>query len=236
MDTLPCEPLSIIGRSLAAYNQSFPNNAWHDGRTTASAAAACMIAGKTTWEIGKAPYSVLVARNQLVDRSELPSQNSTVPQLKVVLRHWKLKTTGRKAELWQRLCQEHTPFCPVPRNARSRDHILMNMAPRHLYTLGRHSTEPDPRRASLALFACVQGWKDAHFAEECAKHQREAAVRDYLGDDLITAEPIDRYIEHGWGNTEDLEENKAGSQWPTARTRLWGPGSFGPGTKPLPSI
>ena len=215
MESLPHDVLRKIGDALGPCT---PVRAWHDGATTAAAAAACVIAGRASREVGFAAYRALLAScdasgaSGASDASVVPggvTAGSTVKQLLAALAAWQLVRSGNKAELWARLAAAHSPLCPVPRSLRHRG-TLRTRAPAKEYGCAGHgiSRIADVHAASLARYGSLSGFEDAR-----AERANESAFfsvhcRPYFDQE------VSRYVRE-WEAEQDeyYDREGGGSYW-----------------------
>jgi hypothetical protein len=80
--------------------------------------AALMCASKSLRPIALAAFRKLLRERGMGDASQLPPDTSTVPTLKRKARELRVAVSGRKSELWDRLRNEYSPTCPVPKRYR----------------------------------------------------------------------------------------------------------------------
>jgi hypothetical protein len=77
--------------------------------------AVLMCSSKSMRPIALAAYRELIRKSRIGDASQLPPLDATVPVLKSKARELGVKVSGRKSQLWDRICNEYSPTCPVPK-------------------------------------------------------------------------------------------------------------------------
>ncbi len=227
MESLPLDVLRKIGEALApCAHEHAQVRAWHDGVTAAAAAAACVIAGRVSREVGFATYRALLAScasdasgaSDASDASVVPggvTADSTVKQLRAALASWRLVRSGNKAEMWARLAAGHSPLCPVPRSLRHRGSLLRSRAPDEEYgcvggvgRAGQHARIADVHAASLGRYGSLSGFEDAR--AERAKETAFFAVhcQPFYGQEVA------RYVRE-WDEEQDdyYDREGGGSYW-----------------------
>lgn len=136
MNQLPNDVMHIIAKKVVEPWMGYKNSAFHDGATHAACAASCIVASKTTKVIGDMIYSILLNNiSHLEKLPPLPSEKSTVKDLKDHLRKMDLKVSGVKTELWDRIKSEYgTKHCPI---LKKHQHIVKKRASYREYRVNR---------------------------------------------------------------------------------------------------
>jgi hypothetical protein len=211
IESLPIHLLHLIGQGLAP--NAIELEPWSDGATCAAAAAACVIASKTTRHIGMEAYRALLG-DAHPDVSVFPeklTEKSTVKHLRDALAKWRLVKSGNKADLWSRLKQHHSPHCPVPSSGNLR-RSLRTRAPSEDYFLrddvGRCGQRiVDIHAKSMQLHGSVAGWRTAY--EDRKKEDKFYAVHCQPFYD----QEVTRYVSDWEDEEDDYWRGNGGNYW-----------------------